>query len=306
MKRVVPGILLALVLGLAAAMYWLFYDNRPPASGSFPLDLAALRAEAAKLPGQGPVRIEAEHVYTSQVPRIAMIGGTDWGQLPLVRASYRIVYPDHTIVLDTATDEATARQDRWFTGYDRAAWARVQRAMGEASMILVSHEHCDHLGGLLQSRDWRTLLPKAVLNAAQFGNVPRCTVWPAGSRDGFRPIAYEGIHVVAPGVVLVRAAGHTPGSQMVFVRRNDGHEYIFMGDTASSLDNVRLVRPRSRYVMTSGGHGDDRDAVFRQTIALKRLMERAPELTLVPGHDATAIADIERAGLLRRGFSIAR
>lgn len=304
MKRLVAGCLLVLVLGLVGAVYWLFYDNRPPAEGRFLLDLAALRVEAARLPGAGPVRIEAEHVYTSSVPRIAMIGGTDWGKLPQVRASYRIVYPDKTIILDTANDEATARQDRWFTGYDRAAWARVQRAMGEAATILVTHEHCDHIGGLLQSPDWRRLLPKAVLNEAQFDHVRDCTAWPAGSREGIRPLPYHGLHAVAPGMVLIRAPGHTPGSQMVYVRRSDGHEYIFMGDTASSLDNVRLVRPRSRYVMISGGHGDDRDAVFRQTIALRRLLDEAPGLTLVPGHDADAIAAIERAGLLTRGFSV--
>lgn len=303
MKRLALRGLLVLLLGLAAAVYWLFYDNRPPAGGIFPLDIAALRAEAARIPGAGPVRIESEHVYTAEVPRIAMIGGTDWGKLPLVRMSYRIVYRDHSIILDTANNEATARQDRWFTGYDRAAWGKVQHAMGTAAMILVTHEHCDHLGGLLQSPDWRRLLPKAVLNTEQFRNVPTCTVWPAGSRDSFRPLEYQGIHAVAPGVVLIRAPGHTPGSQMVYVRRSDGHEYIFMGDTASSLDNVRLVHPRSRYVMGSGGHGDDRNAVFRQTIALKHLMDAEPELTLVPGHDAQAIAAIERAGLLARGFA---
>ncbi len=303
MKRLLLCALLIVTLGIAAAVWWLFYDNRPPASGQFPLDLAALRHEAARLPGPGPTRIQVEGIYHSLVPRIAMIGGSDWGELAMVRASYRLVYPDRAIIIDTANDAATARQDRWFTSYDPAAWQRLQRALSAAATIIVTHEHCDHIGGLLQSPNWRDLLPKAVLNDAQFSNVPECTVWPAGSRAAFTPITYQGLHAVAPGVVLIRAPAHTPGSQMVYVRRSDGHEYVFMGDTASSADNVRLLHPRSRYVMITGGHGDNRDAVFRQTIALNRLTQTAPDLTLVPGHDADAIQAIVQSGLMTRGFT---
>ena len=89
MKRIILGSVLILSLGVAPAMYWLFYDNRPPATGNFPLDIAALRTEASRLPGAGPIRIEVESLYRSQVPRIAMIGGTDWNSLPQVRTSYR-------------------------------------------------------------------------------------------------------------------------------------------------------------------------------------------------------------------------
>jgi len=220
-----------------------------------------------------------------------------------VRSSYRLVYPDRSIVLDTANEEATARADRWTVSYDPAAWDRMQQALTGADMILVTHEHCDHIGGLLQSPKWRDLLPKAILNGDQFNNVPECTVWPEGSRDGFEPLRYKGLRAVAPGVVLVRASGHTPGSQMVYVRQQDGREFLFMGDTASSLDNVRLLRPRSRYVMITGGHEDDRDAIFRQTIAIRKLVDAVPDVVLVPGHDEVAIEALAQKGLLRRGFS---
>jgi glyoxylase-like metal-dependent hydrolase (beta-lactamase superfamily II) len=303
MKRFVLGSLILVSLGVAAAFYWLFYENRLPTTGNFPLDITALRIEAGRLHGAGPMRIEVESIYRSQVPRIAMIGGTDWGTLRQVRNSYQLVFPDRTIILDTANDEPTARQDRWFTGYDEAAWQRMQRAMNQASTILVTHEHCDHIGGILQSPDWRKLLPKAALNDAQIRNVSDCTVQLSETVRRLKPIAYHGVRAIAPGVVLIRAPGHTPGSQMVYVRQSDGQEYIFMGDTASSLDNVRFLSPRSRYVMSSGTHGDDRRAVFLQTIALKHLKDSSPDITLVPGHDADAIDAIIKAGLLKRGFS---
>jgi len=55
--------------------------------------------------------------------------------------------------------------------------------------------------------------------------------------------------------------------------------------------------------MSSGAHGDDRDAVFRQTIALNKLLKAQPGLVLVPGHDAAAIDAMVEAGLLARGFA---
>lgn len=304
MKRLVLGALFVLTVIAAAITYWLFYDNRPPAEGTFPLDIAALREEAATFAGPGPQRIEVEVIYNSVVPKIAMIAGTGWSELNLVRSSYRLLYPKSSVIIDTGSDEDSSRKwDSRLTSYDRAAWSRMQNGLSRASLILVTHEHGDHIGGLLQSPNWRRLLPKALINTEQFRNVTQGTVWPGGSREGFKPFSYRGVKAVAPGVVLIRAPGHTPGSQMIYVRRADGHEYIFMGDTASSIDNVRLIRIRSRYVTDFGGHEDDRSAVFLQTMALNRLSKDVPGLTLVPGHDFAALLAIEKAGLMTRGFT---
>lgn len=305
MKRVLLGGLLLLVFGSLGVFYWLFYDNTAPSEGEFPLDLAALRAEANAIPGPGPSDIEVETIYRSIIPRISMVTGSDWSDMAMVRNSYRLVYSDASVILDTGLGEAEATEgDAWLDTYHPDAWERTQDALLNASAILVTHEHCDHIGGLLSSPHWRQLLPKAILSTAQFDNVPECTVWPEGSREGFTPLAFDDIRGVAPGVVLIRAPGHTRGSQMIYVRREDGHEFLFTGDTATALDNVRLVRPRSRYVMITGGHEDVREDVFLETIAVHRLTEEAPELTIVPGHDEAALLDLERAGLLKRGFSL--
>ena len=106
---------------------------------------------------------------------------------------------------------------------------------------------------------------------------------------------------IAPGVVLIRAAGHTPGSQMVYVRRGDGHEYIFMGDTASLSGNVTALRARSRLVADFMAK-EDRPTVQVQLQALRRLALANPDVTLVPGHDGNEIGKMITAGWLTPRF----
>ena len=43
-------------------------------------------------------------------------------------------------------------------------------------------------------------------------------------------------------MVLIKAAGHTPGSQMIFVRLQSGRELVFAGDAAWHTDGIRLLR----------------------------------------------------------------
>jgi glyoxylase-like metal-dependent hydrolase (beta-lactamase superfamily II) len=160
----VPAALLVLA---AAAFYWLFYDNRFPNDGSFRIDLAAIRAEAGRLPGPGPMRVETETLARRSVPKIAMVGGSDWSKTGIVQLSHRLVYPDRSLLVDTGFDETTAKRFE-VESYDQASWTRILKAMDQASAIVITHEHYDHIGGLITGPRLASTLPKALLNPEQF------------------------------------------------------------------------------------------------------------------------------------------
>jgi glyoxylase-like metal-dependent hydrolase (beta-lactamase superfamily II) len=164
-----------------------------------------------------------------------------------------------------------------------------------ADTIVVTHEHGDHIGGLTASPALASIAPRALLLPEQ------AALLPAARRGAVQPLRYARLQAIAPGVVLIRAAGHTPGSQMVYVRRSDGHEYIFMGDTASLAGNVTALRARSRLVADFMAK-EDRPTVLVQLQALQRLALANPDVTLVPGHDGTEIGKMITAGWLSPQF----
>jgi glyoxylase-like metal-dependent hydrolase (beta-lactamase superfamily II) len=108
---------------------------------------------------------------------------------------------------------------------------------------------------------------------------------------------------IAPGVVLIRAPGHTPGSQMVYVKREDGRELLFIGDIGWSLRNVETGKGRPR-LLSQFMLNEDRDAVFAELAILKALHEAEPNLLIVPGHDVATVDALIAQGAMTAQFTM--
>lgn len=214
-------------------------------------DLAEIRQLAGLIPGPRPLRVNVIKVAESRRTKNFAVKGLPAEPSVQARTAYQIVYADGTIMVDTGMDLDTHR----FFGrgveepYFPEANARVAEALQKAKAIIVTHEHGDHVAGLIRSPAAAELASKAVLTRAQLDtllNAPQIPeLKPAPNvASQFQIIDYNRNMAFAPGIVLIKASGHTPGSQMIYVALQSGKELLLAGDVAWHMDAVRLNRPK--------------------------------------------------------------
>jgi glyoxylase-like metal-dependent hydrolase (beta-lactamase superfamily II) len=285
------------------AYYWLLYESPAP-EGRFDIDVLEVRRLAGSIPGRKPAEIHVEHVADFKAPAAAMVAGDGWQSAVMHALSYQLIYPDRTIILDTAMNAEQAKaMGSQVSGFYQDAYDRMIKGMSSASLILLTHEHPDHIGGLAAHPELARLLKtSARITREQAGNTEHMLPvrFPDNALAGYQPFYYERYFAAAPGVVLIKSPGHALGSQMIFVQQQDGTEILFLGDVAWSMRNVTLVRERPRFITNM--LAEDRAAVMRQLAALRALTETEPKVKLVPGHDPGVIAELIKSGLMRERF----
>ncbi len=298
--RITLSIVVVLLIVGGGAYYWFIGDGNPPSTiQPYGFDLAAVRAKADELPGGKASEVRVEKVASFSFPAVAAVAGDGWSPTPMAAFSYQLVLPTDTVVIDSALTAAMGAS--LGAQIDDDAYARMDMAMAEATQIVVTHEHPDHIGGIIAYSDPQGIARALRLNKEQVEDLPRYGLaWPAALSD-YAPIEYEGMMSIAPGVVLIRAPGHTPGSQMVYVKREDGRELLFIGDIGWTLRNVETGKGRPR-LLSQFMLNEDRDAVFAELAMLKALHAAEPDLLIVPGHDVAAVDALIASGAMTAQF----
>jgi len=255
------------------------------------------------MPGGKATDVRVEVVATFNFPATASAGGDGWNVVPMAAMSYQLILPTDTIVIDSAFVRGEGEEQLAPT-YDDDAIARMDAGLGEATQIVVTHEHPDHIGGLVDfyakvpdiARGIR-LTPEQVTNVGVYQ-----PLWKDAFKD-ITPLAYDKYLAIAPGVVLIKAPGHTPGRQMIYVKRDDGKELLFAGDIGWLERNIETGKGRPR-ALSQFMLSEDRGAVFAELAALKAMHDNEPGLIIVPGHDLGFVKSLIAAGTMTADFKL--
>ncbi len=237
--------------------YFLFERNVIPIVSNFALDLEVVRNLAKSEQSQLPTQLNSLIVAEGEIPDWIVVAGGAPQNFHISFASFQVVFNDKTIIIECPFNKVLYDKFCRFKvlGIKGKAFYEknfniMQKALLEADFILTTHEHWDHIGGIAQSPHIDELMKKTVLTSEQVsGHTIKMAEFPQEIWDDYIPLEYDRYHVLAPGIVLIKAPGHSCGSQMIFVQLKNGEEFLFIGDIAWNLINIEQLKNHSRIGM---------------------------------------------------------
>jgi glyoxylase-like metal-dependent hydrolase (beta-lactamase superfamily II) len=295
--RVAAGALL-LLAAVAARNSWV-----PVSAQSAPgwtASIEDVRRTASLIPGRRPLRLNFLKFAESRRTKNFSVKDAPAAPSIQARTAFQVIYPDASVMVDAGMDLAVHK----FFGrgveepYFPDAANQVEQAVSRARLIVVTHEHGDHVAGVIHAPTAPQLAAKTILTRVQVQTLMASPQMPEirltdDLARRFIVIDYDRYYPLAPGMALIKAAGHTPGSQMVYVALESGREYLLIGDASWHMDGVRLMKGKDAPWVT-----EDQPAVLAQLTWLNGLSRTAPNLAVIASHDEEQHVELVAKGVL--------
>jgi glyoxylase-like metal-dependent hydrolase (beta-lactamase superfamily II) len=270
--------------------------------------ISRLRTAARSTPGPLPRGLNYLKFAQAGNRRSALVAGADTERVTIAFPVFQIRYQDRWIMIDAGFD-----RDAWTEFYGTTPvtyWPdrfdQIQLALRDAEGIVLTHEHWDHAVGIERGPYEQTVAAKTMLTPAQVASFlnPPSPYYERLARDSlppFRTLSYDSIYPFAPGVALVSAPGHSPGSQWIYVQLATGPEFLIVGDLAWNM--FGLERGLQRPQRISESLKEDREALQTQIDFVHRLIGRGG-VTVIISHDDVALEALAARHLLHSGLDL--
>ncbi len=263
--------------------------------------LAETRALVHAVPGPLPVSIGYLSAQEDSGAAGDAVDGAPKSNVFSITPVFQVRYPHGWVMVDAAypRDPKSKGSD-----FHEDRYQKILDALRGSGLIVITHEHIDHVGTLLKSPVADDVAPHTLLTRQQMETLltkPKVafTSLDSARRHRYLVVDYDRVLPIAPGVVLVRTPGHTPGAQMVYVKLASGKEILFAGDVTWLKLGVDQQRQKPDSV--SRQLSEDRGRIAQQIAWLKNVVEPAGVAVAI-SHDGTQLQGLAKQGYLVDGL----
>ena len=264
--------------------------------------LTTVRALAGAIPGELPTAVSYLNAYEDSGAVGNAVDGAGSTKGNSATGVFQVRFKHGFIMIDAAMDSSAMHRSKSFKADN---FAKIESALEKANLIVITHEHVDHVQPLVKSSIADEVAPHTMLTREQIETLltkPKVafTSMDSSQVSHYLVVTYERALPIAPGVVLIKAPGHTPGTQMVYVKLASGKEMVFAGDIAWRLLGIDTQRQKPD--STSQRMSEDRPAIGKQLAWLKDA--EAQGITVIVSHDNNELQALAKKGAISEGLAL--
>lgn len=269
--------------------------------------LEKIRSAGNYITGEKPV--DVRYIKFAESPRTfaATVEGGNMTPYIQARTAYQLVFPNSTVMIDSGMDEkiheffGNGKKQPYFKSQNDS----VQLALNKAKQIIITHEHGDHIAGVLRNKNYKNIAAKTILTYQQINTLikkpqmPELKIDSAQIKD-FIAVDFYDILSVAPGAVLIKSPGHTPGEIMVYAKLESGKEYVFTGDVSWSYSGIenKKQKPKDQIKRIE----ENPASIQFQLDWLNTLPSKG--IQLLVSHDDIIQPQLVKKGIIKRGLKL--